>query len=128
MSEKPRVILSEAPIVPGNTRFLPDEGAEAQFLGVVREDEAGTRLAGIEYSAFESMARKVLEELLNEAASAFGPHRVVIQHRLGFVPVGLPSILIQVCTKHSKEAFDLCYWYLKRIKSSVPIWKKPVPA
>jgi molybdopterin synthase catalytic subunit len=37
-----------------------------------------------------------------------------------------PSIVIRVRTKHSAEAFDLCRWYLKAIKTRVPIWKKPV--
>ena len=54
------------------------------------------------------------------------PHRVFIQHRLGFVAAEQPSIVIRVRTKHSAESFDLCRWYLKEIKTSVPIWKKPV--
>jgi fumarate hydratase class II len=46
--------------------------------------------------------------------------------RLGFVPAREPSIIILVRTKHSALSFDLCRWYLKEIKTSVPIWKKPV--
>jgi molybdopterin synthase catalytic subunit len=31
-----------------------------------------------------------------------------------------------VKTRHSAEGFELCRWYLREIKTSVPIWKKPV--
>jgi molybdopterin synthase catalytic subunit len=51
---------------------------------------------------------------------------VEIQHRLGFVTNNEPSIIIRVKTRHSAEAFDLCRWYLKEIKTTVPIWKKPI--
>ena len=64
--------------------------------------------------------------LVERGQREHGPHRVVIQHRLGFVAAEQPSIVIRVRTKHSAESFELCHWYLKEIKTRVPIWKKPV--
>ena len=72
------------------------------------------------------MAEKMLGDLIERGERDHGPHRVFIQHRLGFVAAEQPSILIQVRTKHSAEAFDLCRWYLKEIKTCVPIWKRAV--
>jgi len=72
------------------------------------------------------MAEKTLQNLVERGGREHGPHRVFIQHRLGFVSAEEPSIVIQVCTKHSAESFDLCHWYLKEIKTSVPIWKRAV--
>jgi molybdopterin synthase catalytic subunit len=120
------VILSEDPIDPRAPLFADGEGAEAQFLGVVRGEENGKPISGIEYSAYRPMADQELGKLCERALREYGPHRVEIQHRLGYVAACEASILLRVKTRHSAEAFDLCRWYLKEIKTSVPIWKKPV--
>ena len=122
----PVLILSEEPIQTAQTVFKSGEGAEVQFLGVVRGEEDGKVISGIEYSAYLPMAEKMLRELADRGAREHGPHRLFIQHRLGFVAAEQPSIVIRVRTKHSAEAFDLCRWYLKEIKTCVPIWKKPM--
>ncbi|WP_395733758.1 molybdenum cofactor biosynthesis protein MoaE [Prosthecobacter sp.] len=119
-------ILSADPIPTAPTEFQPGEGAEAQFLGVVRGMEDGRTISGIDYSAYLPMAEKTLQDLTTRGQREHGPHRVFIQHRLGFVTAEQPSILIRVRTKHSAESFDLCRWYLKEIKTSVPIWKRAV--
>ena len=122
----PVLILSEEPIQTAQTVFKAGEGAETQFLGVVRGEEDGRSISGIEYTAYLPMAEKMLHELAERGAREHGPHRLFIQHRLGFVAAEQPSIVIRVRTKHSAESFDLCRWYLKEIKTSVPIWKRPV--
>ena len=122
----PVVILSEEPIQIAQTVFKAGEGAEAQFLGVVRGMEDDKIISGIDYSAYLPMAEKMLQDLVERGQREHGPHRIFIQHRLGFVAAEQPSIVIRVRTKHSAESFDLCHWYLKEIKTSVPIWKKPV--
>ena len=122
----PVFILSEDPIEPAQTVFKSGEGAEVQFLGTVRDQEEGKTIRGIDYTAYRPMAEKMLQELVERGEREHGPHRVFIQHRLGFVAAEHPSIIIKVRTKHSAEAFDLCRWYLKEIKTSVPIWKRAV--
>ncbi len=119
-------ILNEEPIQPAASVFEPGEGAEVQFLGVVRGSEDGKAISGIDYSVYLPMAEKMLRELVERGEREQGPHRVFIQHRLGFVAAEQPSIIIKVRTKHSAEAFDLCRWYLKEIKTCVPIWKRAV--
>ncbi len=122
----PIIILSEDPIPTTPSVFAPGEGAEVQFLGVVRGLEEGREITGIDYTAYRPMAEKTLRELVERGAAEHGPHRVFLQHRLGFVAAEEPSILIRVQTKHSAEAFDLCRWYLKEVKTTVPIWKRAV--
>ncbi len=114
------------PILPAPAVFAAEEGAEVQFLGTVRGQEEGRPISGIDYSVYRPMAEKELERLCQRGQAEQPPHRVFIQHRLGFVADREPSILIRVWTKHSAEAFDICRWYLKEIKTTVPIWKKPV--
>lgn len=118
--------LGEEPITPSAPLFADGEGAECQFLGVVRGEEDGRPISGIEYTAYRPMADQELGKLCERALREQGPHEIEIQHRLGFVPEREPSILLRVKSKHSAAAFDLCRWYLKEIKTTVPIWKKPV--
>lgn len=121
-----RYILSEAPIPQGETQFTDGEGADVQFLGTVRGMEDGRPITGIEYSVYQPMAGKELERLCVRGQAELGAHRVEIQHRLGFVAAQEPSIIIRVKTRHSAEAFEFCRWYLKEIKTTVPIWKKAI--
>ena len=125
MTEMP-FVLSSDPIPDSTPSFADGEGAEVRFLGVVRAIEDGRAISGIDYSAYLPMAEKMLQELIERGQAVHGTHEVFIQHRLGFVAAEEPSILIRVRTKHSAEAFDLCRWYLKEIKTCVPIWKRPV--
>ncbi len=118
--------MSEAPIVAPAPTFADGEGAEVQFLGTVRGEEDSRPITGIEYSAYAPMADKMFLELAERGQQEYGPHRVEIQHRLGFVAACEPSIWIRVKTKHSAEGFEICRWYLKEIKTHVPIWKKPI--
>lgn len=120
------VSMSEAAISAPTPEFADGEGAECQFLGTVRSEEDDRAITGIEYSAYMPMAETLLHELCERGQREQGPHRVEIQHRLGFVANREPSIVIRVKTKHSALSFDVCRWYLKEIKTSVPIWKKPV--
>lgn len=122
----PAIVLSADPIQPSTPAFEPGEGAETQFLGVVRGSEDGRPITGIDYSAYLPMAEKMLQDLVARGQASQGPHCVFIQHRLGFVAAEQPSIVIRVRTRHSAEAFELCRWYLKEIKTCVPIWKRPV--
>lgn len=119
-------LLSTSPIADTASPFGPGLGADVRFLGVVRELEDGRTITGIDYSAYEPMANGMLEKLIAQGMAEHGPHEVYIQHRLGFVAAAEPSIIIWVRTKHSAEAFDLCRWYLKEVKTQIPIWKKPI--
>jgi molybdopterin synthase catalytic subunit len=119
-------ILSPQAIQELTPAFSVGQGAEVRFLGTVRGLEDNRLISGIDYSAYQPMAEKMLAELVESGRAAHGPHEVFIQHRLGFVAAEEPSILIRVRTKHSAAAFDLCRWYLQEVKTRVPIWKRPV--
>jgi molybdopterin synthase catalytic subunit len=120
----PQAILSTDPILPSASTVVSERGAELTFLGLVRGTEAGQPILGIRYSAYEPMALKMLEELVAEAASSDIEHEVFIQHRLGPVLVGQPSVIIRVSSKHSAAAFQKCEYYLAQLKTRVPIWKE----
>ena len=118
--------ISEAPVPPSALQSNEANGAHVRFLGIVRALEGDRVLEGIDYSAYLPMAESALAVLREEATKEFGEHEAMIHHRTGFVPVGTASVVVEVATPHSAEAFALCKRYLDRLKKTVPIWKRPV--
>jgi molybdopterin synthase catalytic subunit len=101
-------------------------GADLRFHGVVRDREEGRPLAGIDYSHYEAMALRELHRIGEAMGAEFPGHLALVHHVVGYVPAGVASILIRVQTAHSAAAFEICQAYLRRIKTTVPIWKKPI--
>ncbi len=120
--------ISERPVaeVESALALSTIHGADLRFHGVVRDQEEGRLLAGIEYSHYEAMALKELCRIGEAMGSEFPGHLAFVHHVVGYVPAGMASILIRVQTIHSAEAFEICREYLKRIKTTVPIWKRAV--
>ncbi|MBP6600910.1 MAG: molybdenum cofactor biosynthesis protein MoaE [Verrucomicrobiales bacterium] len=120
--------LSSTPVSEIEKAFFPScqNGADLRFHGVVRDREEGRTISGIEYSHYEGMALSELGRICEAMEVQYPDHRAMIHHVTGFVAAGDASILIRVQTPHSAEAFEICREYLRRIKTTVPIWKKPI--
>jgi molybdopterin synthase catalytic subunit len=101
-----------------------DMGAAVCFLGVVRGTEEGRPISGLEYEAFEQMARRQFRLLFDQAESRWPLESVRLVHRLGLVPTGEASLWIEVVASHRQEAFAACQFIVTEMKRVVPIWKK----
>lgn len=101
-------------------------GADIRFHGVVRETEAGRLITGIDYSAYETMAEQELSKIVAELHEEEPERRIAVHHRIGFVAAGEASLLIRVQATHSADAFATCQECLRRIKTTVPVWKRVV--
>ena len=99
----------------------PERGGTCVFLGTVRNDGDVT---GIEYSAYEAMASAEIERILSDAAQRWPDARVMLQHRLGLIPVGEASIGIAAAAPHRDDAFAACRFVIEEVKKRLPIWKK----
>lgn len=119
--------ISERPVAEVEAELDPStvHGADLRFHGVVRDTEEGRIIAGIDYSHYEAMALRELGRIGEAMQREHPGHLALVHHVVGFVPAGVASILIRVRTAHSAEAFELCREYLRRIKATVPIWKRP---
>lgn len=123
-----KVSISEKTVLEVEAGFPPSNkhGADIRFHGVVRDEEDGRIITGIDYSCYPDMAGTELNKIVEAMLEENPEHLVAIHHRIGFVAAGDASILIRVQTAHSQAAFDISREYLKRIKKTVPIWKNPV--
>lgn len=103
----------------------PERGGTCVFLGTVRHD---TEVTGIDYSAYEAMAFAEIERILSETQAQWPEARVMLQHRLGFIPVGQASIAIAAAAPHRDAAFAACRHVIEAIKKRLPVWKKEIHA
>jgi len=99
----------------------PERGGTCVFLGTVRNDADVT---GIEYSAYEAMTFEEIERILSEAHERWPESQVMLQHRLGLIPVGEASIAIAAAAPHRDAAFAACRYIIEEVKQRLPIWKK----
>lgn len=99
-------------------------GASILFVGTVRNVNDGRAVTGIEYAAYESMAARELESIVNEAASRFGTQQIVVEHRLGQLGLGEASVVIAVSHAHRTAAYDASRFVIEELKRRVPIWKR----
>ena len=99
----------------------PERGGTCVFLGTVRNDGEVT---GIEYSAYDEMARGEIARIMEETQTRWPATKIIVQHRLGVVPVGEASIAIVAAAPHRDEAFTACRYVIEEIKQRLPIWKK----
>jgi len=122
---KVHVEITREPLVArGVTSADGASGALVEFAGVVRGEEDGVAIAGLDYEAYELMARSEMERMLRELGCAFPCHSVEVAHRIGHVPVGDASIVVRIEAKHRAEAFGMLAEFMDRLKRDVPIWKK----
>jgi molybdopterin synthase catalytic subunit len=99
-------------------------GAATLFLGTVRDTNDGKPVTGIEYAAYEAMARSELARIAEEAADRFGIGAVVVEHRLGYLSVGEASIAIVCADAHRSPTMDGTRYIIEQVKRRVPIWKR----
>lgn len=98
-------------------------GAVARFEGIVRGEENGQPIEGLNYEAYQPMAEKIIRRLL-ETLHAEHPFKLArVLHRVGWVPVGQAAIIAEVHAHHRAEAFAVLQQFMDRLKQDVPIWK-----
>ena len=98
------------------------------FIGKVRNDEVdGKRVRALEYSAYEEMAEKEADVIVNTVKLAFSDVRtVIIVHSTGIVKAGETSLFIMVTSGHRDHATRACRHTLEMVKEKLPVWKKEI--
>lgn len=101
-------------------------GAAVYFAGVVRGSEEQEPIVGLDYEAFEPMARHQFELIFQEVEKRWPIESVRLVHRLGVVSVNEVSLWVEVVAPHRGEAFAAGQFLIDEMKRLVPIWKKPL--
>ena len=109
----------------GTRSISTNVGAVVTFQGIVRDNEGEQKISGIDYEAFEAMARRQFEHIFSEAGARWPIEAIRLVHRIGYVPVNQPSLWVEVTASHRREAFEACQYIIDQMKVRVPIWKHP---
>ena len=102
----------------------PEDGAVAIFDGIVRNNSRGRSALYLDYTAYEPMALRQMEQLAQQALATYAIRDVRIVHRVGRLQIGESSVYIAVAAAHRAAAFDACRWLIDTLKKTVPVWKK----
>jgi molybdopterin synthase catalytic subunit len=120
------ISVTQTPLVGGvQGSDIAGAGAIVDFWGVVRLIEDGRQIEGIDYEAHREMAERQLKRIAEQAAERFGLKLIILRHRIGFIPVGEPSLFLRVATPHRDQGFLASQWIVDELKKRVPIWKRP---
>lgn len=104
------------------SRAVADSGAGAIaiFEGVTREVQR------LEYEAYREMAEDRLATIAQECLEVHGLLACAVEHRVGGVPLGEPSVIVAASAAHRAPAFAGAREAIDRLKQEVPIWKREV--
>ena len=93
------------------------------FIGLVRDHNLGRKVTHLEYEAYEPLAVKALQTIVDEAAGKWPSTKMAIHHRIGKLLIGEASVVIAAASAHRADAFAASRYAIERIKQIVPIWK-----
>jgi adenylyltransferase/sulfurtransferase len=99
-------------------------GGYCSFEGWVRDHNEGRSVLRLEYEAFEALATKEGERILEEARQRFGVEHVACVHRIGELGLGELAVWVGASAAHRDEAFRACRYVIDEVKHRLPIWKK----
>jgi molybdopterin synthase catalytic subunit len=105
------------------SRTAAADGAITAFTGLVRDHNQGRRVTYLDYEAYEPLAVRALNRIVEEAAALWADTRLGLHHRIGRLEIGEASIIIVAASPHRAHAFAACRYGIERVKQIVPIWK-----
>lgn len=102
----------------------PSDGAVLLFWGVVRNQNEGREVNGLEYEAYAEMAEAKLRGIVTEAAQRWSVGEIAVVHRVGKLNVGEASVGIAVAAPHREDAYEASRYLIEELKRRVPMWKR----
>ena len=108
-------------------------GAISSFTGQVRSaeedqsamDKSGQLLA-LSIEHYPGMTEKSLLETCQLANKRWPFKACRVLHRVGYLTVGQPIVLVLVAASHREQAMKACEFIIDHLKTSAPFWKKAI--
>lgn len=102
----------------------PKIGAVASFIGLVRDVNDGSPVAGMMLEHYPGMTEKALSAIADEARARWEIIDLTIIHRVGALKPQDQIVLVAVASSHRREAFAACEFVMDYLKTRAPFWKK----
>ena len=104
----------------GNTMI----GAVVSFVGLVRDVNDGSSVAGMTLEHYPGMTEAALSSIVEQARERWGILDCTVIHRIGSLKPGDQIVLVIVASAHRGQAFDACEFIMDYLKTRAPLWKK----
>jgi len=102
----------------------PAAGAIASFVGLVRDYGDAAHVTALELEHYPGMTEAELGRIVDEARERWPLTAATIIHRVGYLPLGEPIVLVVVASGHRRDAFAACEFLMDYLKTRAPFWKK----
>ena len=103
---------------------LPDVGAQVCFVGQVRDFGDSQAVTALELEHYPGMTEKSLLAILDQARARWPLAAARVVHRVGYLPLGEPIVLVLTASAHRRDAFAACEFIMDYLKHDAPFWKK----
>ncbi len=108
-------------------------GAISSFTGQVRsadQDRAtmsqSGKLLGLSIEHYPGMTEKNLLETCQIANKRWPFTACRVIHRVGFLTIGQPIVLVLVAASHRQQAIAACEFIIDHLKTTATFWKKSI--
>lgn len=101
-----------------------DFGAQANFIGYMRDFNEGDGVTGMILEHYPAMTEQKLANLVETVYENWPVLHALIIHRTGEISPSDPIVLVATWSAHRKAAFESCRYLMEELKSTVPFWKK----
>lgn len=98
-------------------------GGVASFIGVVRGEADGRKLAALRLEHYPGMTEAALARLADAAQARWRLAGVTIIHRVGRLLPGQNIVLVATASAHRAEALAATAYLIDRLKTDAPFWK-----
>ena len=99
-------------------------GAIASFTGLVRSENDGAAVSGLELDHHPRLTEKAIEGIEADAVERFGLTALAIVHRHGALAPGEAIVFVAAAAPHRRAALDAVDYVMDRLKTEAPFWKR----
>jgi molybdopterin synthase catalytic subunit len=99
-------------------------GAIASFTGLVRGENDGAAVTGLELDHHPRLTQAAIEGIGADARARFGLTGIAIVHRHGALVPGEAILFVAAAAAHRRAAFDAVDYVMDRLKTEAPFWKR----
>jgi molybdopterin synthase catalytic subunit len=105
-------------------RHRTEIGGIGCFIGTVRDDRRGRRLAALCLEHYPAMTERAIARIVAEAEQRWPLLGCTVIHRVGRLEPGANIVLVLAASAHRQAALDAVAFLIDWLKTKAPFWKK----
>ncbi len=101
-----------------------DIGGLGCFVGTVRANAAGRKLAALFLEHYPAMTEAAMASIAQQAEARFSLLGCTLIHRVGRLVPGANIVLVLAASAHRQPALDATSFLIDWLKTAAPFWKR----